>query len=123
MNSIVFRVQRRLKKLDSSQIFQGIVIAVIILSALLIGAKTHNLPEQAIVILAMLDIGITVFFVIEIIIRFLAFPKKKQFFSSGWNIFDSIIVIGSLRPAGCAGVCVARLVRVFRVLRLVSMVP
>lgn len=122
-SNFVFKAQRRLKEVDSSKWFQGIVIAVIILSALLVGAKTHNLPSQAITILALLDIGVTVFFVVELVIRFLAYPKKKAFFKSGWNIFDTIIVIGSLIPAGGSGVLIARLLRVFRVLRLVSMVP
>jgi voltage-gated sodium channel len=123
MASLVFRAQRRLKKIDSSKIFQGIVIAVILLSALLIGAKTHNLSPNAIAILAMLDLGVTVFFVVELVIRYLAYPNKKRFFHSGWNIFDTIIVIGSLIPTGGSGVLLARLLRVFRVLRLVSMVP
>tara|TARA_B110001452_G_C15105869_1_gene385551 strand:- start:26 stop:859 length:834 start_codon:yes stop_codon:yes gene_type:complete len=122
-NTLIFRMQRRLKEIDSSKWFQGIVIAVIIISALLVGAKTHNLPTQIVTILAALDIGITIFFVIEITIRFLAYRRKGEFFKSGWNIFDSCIVIGSLIPAGGSGVLIARLLRVFRVLRLVSMVP
>jgi len=123
MASAVYKIQRRLKKIDSSSFFQWIVIAVIILSALLIGAKTHNLPVQVIQALAILDVGVTIFFVIEIIIRYLAHPQKKKFFHSGWNIFDTVIVIGSLIPSGGSGVLLARLLRVFRVLRLVSMVP
>ncbi|QOL27326.1 ion transporter [Thalassotalea sp. LPB0316] len=120
---MVFKFQRRLKRVDNSKIFQGIVIAVIILSALLVGAKTHNLPASVIQVLGVLDVAVTLFFVFEIVIRFLATPKKSQFFKSGWNIFDTIIVIGSLIPAGGSGVLIARLLRVFRVLRLVSMVP
>ena len=123
MASFVFRTQRRLKKIDSSKLFQGVVIAVILLSALLIGAKTHNLSANAVAILALLDLAITIFFVFEITIRYLAYPNKKKFFHSGWNIFDTVIVIGSLIPAGGSGVLLARLLRVFRVLRLVSMVP
>ncbi|MBA6252798.1 ion transporter [Colwellia sp. MB3u-55] len=123
MNSYVMRVQERLKKIDASPFFQWSIIAVIIMSALLIGAKTHNLPPQALRILVFLDSVITVFFVIELSIRFMAFPDKKNFFKSGWNIFDTLIVIGSLIPTGGSGVLLARLLRVFRVLRLVSMVP
>ncbi len=123
MASFVFRAQKRLKKIDSSKLFQGAVIAVILLSALLIGAKTHNLSANTVAILALLDLGVTIFFVVEIVIRYLAYPNKKQFFRSGWNIFDTVIVIGSLIPAGGSGVLLARLLRVFRVLRLVSMVP
>jgi len=123
MSSFVFRAQRKLKKVDSSPIFQWSIIGVIIISALLIGAKTHDLPVQVVKVLAFLDSAITVFFVIELTIRFMAFPNKKEFFKSGWNIFDTLIVIGSLIPTGGSGVLLARLLRVFRVLRLVSMVP
>ena len=121
--SLVFRLQHRLKKIDSSGIFQWSIIAVIIMSALMIGAKTHDLSPEVVTVLSFLDSAITVFFVIELTIRFLAFKNKKHFFKSGWNIFDTIIVIGSLIPAGGSGVLLARLLRVFRVLRLVSMVP
>ena len=123
MPSVIFQAQKRLKKIDSSKLFQGAVIAVILLSALLIGAKTHNLSANTIALLALLDLGVTIFFVIEIVIRYLAYPNKKRFFHSGWNIFDTVIVIGSLIPSGGSGVLLARLLRVFRVLRLVSMVP
>jgi len=121
--SFVFRVQRKLKKIDSSNLFQWSIIAVIIMSALMIGAKTHDLSPQIVSVLSFLDSAITVFFVVELTIRFLAFKNKKHFFKSGWNIFDTVIVIGSLIPAGGSGVLLARLLRVFRVLRLVSMVP
>ena len=123
MASFIFQAQRRLKKIDSSKLFQGAIIAVILLSALLIGAKTHNLSANTVAMLALLDLGVTIFFVIELVIRYLADPNKKRFFHSGWNIFDTVIVIGSLIPAGGSGILLARLLRVFRVLRLVSMVP
>jgi voltage-gated sodium channel len=123
MSSFVLRAQDRLKKIDSSPLFQWSIITVIIISALLIGAKTHDLSPQSIKVLAFLDNAITVFFVFELTIRFMAFPNKKAFFKNGWNIFDTLIVIGSLIPAGGSGVLLARLLRVFRVLRLVSMVP
>jgi len=123
MASSVLRWQQALKKLDSSKLFQGTVIIVILLSALLIGAKTHDLPENVLSVLVLLDFSVTIFFVVEIAIRFLACPQKKEFFKIGWNVFDTIIVIGSLIPAGGSGMLLARLLRVFRVLRLVSMVP
>ncbi len=123
MSSFVENAQQYLKKIDTSNVFQWLVIAVIIISALLVGAKTHNLPPTAITILGYLDLGVTIFFVFELTIRFLAFKDKKKFFKNGWNIFDTVIVIGSLVPDGGSGVLLARLLRVFRVLRLVSMVP
>ncbi|MCJ8295922.1 MAG: ion transporter [Colwellia sp.] len=123
MTAMIIKAQRQLSKIDTSKAFQGIVIAVILLSALMIGAKTHNLSANVVAMLLFLDVAVTVFFAVEISIRFLACPEKKSFFKSGWNIFDTVIVIGSLVPTGGSGVLLARLLRVFRVLRLVSMVP
>ncbi|MEM7259789.1 MAG: ion transporter, partial [Pseudomonadota bacterium] len=53
-----------------------------------------------------------------------ATPDKKQFFRNGWNVFDTIIVSVSLIPGGGTDqVLIARLIRVFRVLRMVSIIP
>ncbi|ALO35408.1 cation transporter [Colwellia sp. MT41] len=123
MSRLILSAQRQLSNIDDSKIFQGIVIAVILLSALLIGAKTHNLSANAIAVLLLMDVAVTVFFAIELSIRFFACPEKKYFFKSGWNIFDTVIVIGSLVPSGGSGILLARLLRVFRVLRLISIVP
>jgi len=114
----------RIKQVESSKIFQACVIFIIILSALTTGAKTYDIPPVLEPILSILDNLITVFFLIEIIFRFVAFEDKKRFFYNGWNIFDSIIVIGSLIPLNNAeAVLVGRLLRVFRVLRLISVIP
>jgi voltage-gated sodium channel len=113
----------RLEKINDSRLFQTVIVLVIIISALSIGAKTHNLSSNFIELLAIADIAITLFFVVEISIRYLAVGNFKTFFKSGWNIFDTIIVIGSLVPSQGSGILLARLLRVFRVLRLVSMVP
>lgn len=114
----------QLKRIESSKLFQGAVIAIILLSALTIGAKTYELPPLAEQSLSILDTGITVFFLVEILFRFIACPEKRRFFRDGWNIFDTIVVIGSLIPLDNAeAVLLGRLLRVFRVLRLVSVVP
>ena len=114
----------QLRRLESSRLFQGAVIFIILLSALTIGAKTYDLPllvEQSLIIL---DKAVTLFFLVEILLRFAVCTAKKRFFLDGWNIFDTIVVIGSLIPIdGSEAVLLGRLLRVFRVLRLVSVVP
>ena len=82
------------RKIDSSRVFQFVVIAVIITSALVIGAKTHNIPGNVLSILVVMDVTITVFFAIEITIRYIASENSRAFFSRGWNIFDTLIVFG-----------------------------
>ena len=119
----VTTIQNKLKIINSSKAFQGFVIFIIVVPALSIGAHTYHLPPWLDKSLWILDIGITVFFLFELIIRYIASDGVKSFFSKGWNIFDTIIVIGSLIPLGGSTVLLARLLRIFRVLRLVSMVP
>ena len=49
---------------------------------------------------------------------------KKRFLLDGWNLFDTLVVVGSLIPLdNSEAVLLGRLLRVFRVLRLVSVVP
>ena len=113
-----------LRRIESSKLFQGAVIAIIILSALTIGANTYTLPPLFSDTLALLDNAITVFFLVEILFRLGVHPDKKRFLLDGWNLFDTLVVIGSLIPMDNAEVVLlGRLLRVFRVLRLVSVVP
>ena len=111
-------------KLKESPLFQYSVIFIIIINAITIGVGTYDLDDLLSKIISILDYSITIFFVIEIIIRFVGEPKKKDFFKSGWNIFDTIIVIISLIPIpNNSSYLLLRLLRVFRVLRLISVIP
>lgn len=113
-----------IKLIESSVWFQGFIISIIIIAALTVGAKTYALPAGVEAAINYLDSFITVFFLIEIVLRFVACDNKRNFFKDPWNIFDSIIVIGSLLPISESDmVLVGRLLRVFRVLRLVSIIP
>lgn len=117
------QLQQLFQRIDKSKIFQSFVIAVIVISALTVGAHTYSLHPTVELALHWMDLGITVFFLVELVIRFIASRGFKDFFSKGWNIFDFIIVVGSLYPAAGSTIFIARLLRIFRVLRLVSMIP
>ena len=113
-----------LYNLKESRIFQFVVISIIILNAITIGVNTYELSDFTRLAINYLDYSITIFFVIEIIIRFVGEPKKLQFFNSGWNVFDTIIVLISLIPIpNNSSFLLLRLLRVFRVLRIISVVP
>ena len=110
--------------LPKNRLFEFSVIGVIILSSLLIGVKTYDINPNYLNILNILDIGVTLFFLIEISLRFIAEPKKIQFFNKAWNIFDTLIVAISLIPIDESEFALlARLIRIFRVLRLISVIP
>ncbi len=118
------RLQDGLERLRANKIFETFVIGVIIASALLIGAKTYEEASRFDQLLHWLDLGVTLFFLFEIIVRMAAEKRLLNFFRNGWNVFDFIIVVASLVPINDSEmVLVARLLRVFRVLRLVSMIP
>ena len=111
-------------KLNSSRIFQFIVITIIILNAITLGVSTYELNAYIANSIKILDYLITIFFVIEILIRFIGEPKKINFFKNGWNIFDTLIVLVSLIPIpNNSSFLLLRLLRVFRVLRLISAIP
>ncbi len=117
-------VLQYLRQLETSAIFQTVVISIIVLSALTIGAKTYDVPPLFSQTLIVMDMGITIFFLIEILFRFGVCPSKKRFLLDGWNLFDTLVVVGSLIPLdNSEAVLLGRLLRVFRVLRLVSVVP
>jgi voltage-gated sodium channel len=115
----------RFERLRTNKAFELTVITIIVVSALLIGAKTYEEEVSRFQeVMLWLDVGVTIFFLVEILIRMAAERRLRDFFSKGWNVFDFIIVTASLIPMEDSEmVLLARLLRIFRVLRLVSMIP
>ena len=110
--------------LRENKLFETFVIAVIIFSALVIGAKTYDISHATMRVMKLFDLLVTLFFLLEIIVRMIAEGSIIRFFKKGWNIFDFIIVAASLVPLEDSEVALlGRLLRVFRVLRLVSIIP
>ncbi len=117
-------LKARFLAIRSNKIFEMTVMAIIIFSAMMIGATTYDISPAWINVLTFFDVAVTVFFLVELLIRMAAEEKFRDFFKKGWNIFDFLIVTASLIPIEESEmVLLARLLRIFRVLRLVSMVP
>ena len=117
-------LQIKLQKLRDNKAFELFVIGVIVFSSVMIGVKTYELSSFMSKALWVMDYAITVFFLIEIIIRMIAEKKFLQFFKKGWNIFDSCIVAISLIPLeNSEYALIARMLRLFRVMRLISFIP
>ena len=114
------------KKIRNHKIFEAFVISVILISAITIGFRTfdESVDPEYFLWLGYSDYLITVIFLIEIIIRIIAERNILKFFKQGWNIFDFSVVAISLIPIEASEtVFLARLVRVFRLMRLISFVP
>lgn len=124
MNMQTRTLQNHFTKLHSHKAFEVFVISVIIISALLVGAKTYNISSTAQQIITLLDWAITLIFLVEISIRFIGDEHKSRFFFNAWNLFDTLIVIASLIPIEDSEMALlGRTIRIFRVLRMVSFVP
>lgn len=124
MTATARNLRRHFEALRANKLFESFVIAVIIVSALLIGAKTYDESTRFEQVMRWFDLFITLFFLAELLIRLAAEERWRNFFKSGWNLFDFVIVVASLIPIDDSEmVLLARLLRIFRVLRLVSIIP
>ena len=113
-------------KVRNNNLFEGFIISIILISAIFVGFRTYDevFSPEIFLYISYLDYLVTIIFVIEIIIRMAAEKSLIDFFKSPWNIFDFIIVAVSLIPIeSLDSILLARLVRVFRLLRLVSFIP
>ncbi|WP_171097454.1 ion transporter [Ruegeria sp. HKCCD7255] len=111
----------RLLSLIESPNFGRFITAVIIFNAVLLGMETSpTLMELAGPLIVTLDKICLAIFVAEIAMKLIA--TGRRFFTSGWNIFDFIIVGIALVPSA-GGLSVLRALRILRVLRVISVAP
>ena len=66
-------------RIKEHKLFQAVVITAIVLSALVIGVSTFEVAHSYKTIFEIIDILITVFFVVEISIRYIGEPKMRLF--------------------------------------------
>lgn len=105
--------------------FEPWMVGLILFNGVLIGLETSH--EFAATYGSWLHLGndiILGIFIIEMVLKLAAVaPRFGLYFGNGWNLFDFSVVVLSLIPATGEFALVARLVRVLRVLRLVSAMP
>jgi voltage-gated sodium channel len=124
MPTSIKQLQSHLFDLHTNKLFELSVIFIIVFSALVTGVKTYEINSTLNQLVLGLDTFITLFFLFEVSIRLIAEPRTLDFFKKGWNVFDFVIVVASMLPIdGSDTVLLARLLRIFRVLRLISVIP
>jgi voltage-gated sodium channel len=124
MSATTSTLQQQFIAIRENKLFESFVISVIVISALMIGAKTYHINPTVANVFEILDLAITLFFLAEVLIRLAPEPNLKRFFRKGWNIVDYIIVTASLIPIDESEMALlGRLLRIFRILRLVSVIP
>ena len=105
---------------ESSKV-QNFIIGVIVINAITLGMETSRTLMDSIgsFLVALDHIALSIF-VVEIALKL--YGRGFDFFKSGWNIFDFVIVGVALLPSSGA-LSVLRSLRILRALRLMSMVP
>ncbi|MEL7108956.1 MAG: ion transporter [Pseudomonadota bacterium] len=103
-------------------LFRNFITGLIIVNAVILGVLTYerSMPSEFVASLSWFDRAVTVIFAIEILMKLVVY--RLNFFRSGWNWFDFIVVGVSLIPGGAA-FSVLRAMRVLRILRLLHIVP
>lgn len=110
--------QRRLAKLVTGFSFDMFIMAVILADAVVLGLMTSPTMEfyfdNGLFLLDRVFMGI---FMAEMFLKIVAL--KRNFFKSGWNVFDLVIVLVSSLPVMSAFI-ILRTFRLFRLLKYVN---
>lgn len=111
----------KIRTMIESAVFQNVIMAVIVVNAVVIGLETSAAAMTSFgPILIMLDRLAISIFVVEILLKLVVY--RLQFFRSGWNIFDFVIVSVALLPLG-GNLAILRALRIIRAFRLISAMP
>ena len=106
----------KLRRFVDSNAFQNTILVVIILNSILLGLQTSPAVMTSIGgILEILDTVCLDIFIVEMLLKMVAY-KFIGYFKSAWNWFDFVIIITSLL-SGLAVLSSVRILRVFRVFR------
>jgi voltage-gated sodium channel len=114
-------MRERLKQLVEDVRFERIVTLLIIANAVTLGLETSpEIMARHGDLLHFVDHALLAIFVAELVVRMWVYGWN--FFKSGWNVFDFLIIAIALIPATGA-MSVLRALRILRVLRLVTVIP
>ena len=110
-----------LKNFIESRFINIFITLVILINAITLGLETSEelVSEIGNMLIYVDKIALSIF-VIELLIKL--FVYRLSFFKSGWNVFDFTIVTIALIPTS-GPLSILRAFRIFRALRLLSMVP
>ncbi|XP_071673797.1 voltage-dependent L-type calcium channel subunit alpha-1S isoform X2 [Patagioenas fasciata] len=79
----------------TSSYFEYLMFFLILLNTICLGMQHYNQSAEMNHISDILNVAFTVLFTLEMILKLMAF-KAKGYFGDPWNVFDFLIVIGSI---------------------------
>ncbi len=112
-------------RIVDSTAFTGAILLVILANAAVLGAETYSgLVERYGGVLEALDAIFLGVFVVELTIRIASYGRRPQdFFRSGWNVFDFVVIGAAFAPGLSQNATLLRLARLARVVRVVRILP
>jgi len=115
----------RCARIAESRPFTIGIFGVILANAVVLGLETYDgVIEDAGGLLTVLNEVFLAIFVVELVIRITAFaPRPQDFFRSGWNVFDFVVIGASFVPGLRDNSTLLRLVRLARIVRVVRLLP
>jgi voltage-gated sodium channel len=118
-------VQRTCARIVASAWFDFLIFGVIVANAVVLGLDTYDsISRDAGGLLSTLNDVFLGVFVVELAIRIGAYGRRPQdFFKSGWNVFDFVVIGAAFLPGLRENSTLLRLVRLARVLRVVRLLP
>jgi voltage-gated sodium channel len=115
----------RLWRIVESPFFTGFILVVIIANAVVLGLQTYpEIEERRGDLLNFLNDAFLAIFVVELALRIGAYGRRPQdFFRSGWNVFDFVVIGVAFVPGVRESSTLLRLARLLRVVRVVRILP
>ncbi len=105
--------------------FTTVIVTTIVVNAAILGLSTYESIDdrfgRGLTIANGVCLGI---FVVELCIRFAAYwPRPREFFRDGWNVFDLVVIGAAFVPGVRENSTLLRIVRLLRVVRIVRLLP
>ncbi|OIO75200.1 MAG: ion transporter [Zetaproteobacteria bacterium CG1_02_53_45] len=113
------------RQIVQHRVFEYFIVAVILLSAALIGMETSDALMAGYGDWIRWGNNLVLFvFIAEAALKIFAVaPRTGDYFKDGWNVFDFTIIVLALVPSTGDLAMLARMARLLRVLRLISAIP
>jgi voltage-gated sodium channel len=116
---------RSCRRIVESTWFDPLMLGVIFVNAIVLGLGTYDSIDRSIGDqLHLANDVILGVFVVELAIRICSYGRHpREFFRSGWNVFDFVIITASFVPGVRENATLLRLVRLLRIVRAVRLLP
>lgn len=101
--------------------FEGLILFLVILNAILMGTERYDQPEAWTSMLFTINLVFVVIFTLEMIIKVVGLGMNA-YFNDGWNCMDFVIVIGCLVMVPLDGIVNLQALRPFRLFMIFRMI-